>query len=155
MKNIFKKITVLTAVTTIVAGMFIMPVSADELEGLTFNPSYISESGIELYDFQPPSTTNVWNLATKGAYHIEGSGNTNATLYTSYLFTGVSTLSITISNTSSSETTVNVLKQGGWFAVSSFTVPAGGQVSRLVNVNSSNKYYLSFSCPCNVSGYIA
>lgn len=82
--------------------------AADTNIGVTANPTYLSDDGMQLYGTSEPK--NEWNLATKGKYEFKGSANYDD-LYSNYYFTGVSRAKIVVYNYRSSTLTVTVLKK--------------------------------------------
>lgn len=118
----------------------------------TTNPDYLDD-GISTYDNSIPSST--WNLSTKGIYYFSGNGTGQANIYTLYNFTGVSRLDMTVINTGDTSIKVRVRKNSLIdTTVTTFTVSAGDTVVKSVDVDKDNKYYLSFSSPCDFEGWI-
>lgn len=129
--------------------------AADTNIGVTANPTYLSDDGMQLYGTSEPK--NEWNLATKGKYEFKGSANYD-NLYSNYYFTGVSREKIVVYNYRSSTLTVTVLKKGIFNTTVQTNQVAGNTTSNpavfYVNLDSSKKYILNFDAPSNFSGYI-
>lgn len=127
MKKIIKKIVVVT-----LACMFLLNFSSQEASAAV----------------NEPSLSKVWNLAQKGKY--TGSGTAQySNLYSNYWFTGVSKMKYSINNLGSKTITVNVYRSDSNVSYYRGYVPAYSSLSLTMNTNSSKKYELRFSAPCN------
>ena len=129
----------------------------EENVGLTDKPEYIVENGaVSTYSTSLP--TKVWNLKTKGRYNFSGHTESN-TLYTNYLFTGVSKVVIYVKNNLSDENVKFQLKKdvsGINSTVSTNYVDKGkgSYTKTTVKVDAKCYYYIRFPATCNFSGYI-
>lgn len=129
-------------------------VYADEANiGVTNDPSYIFEEGVVPFSTYLP--TDTWDLSKNTKYNFSGKANTE-TLYTNYLFTGVSKVKIHVNNTSSSTLKVELKKDKSGLntVTSSKKIEGNNYIEWTVNVDSSSKYYIRFVAPCNFNGYI-
>lgn len=175
MKRLTKIVAKVLAISTVFASMSSIYVNADEfnndtivfdnsintsvdenivLDGLsTMPPINNTSDGIDTYNSWPPYST--WNLATQGYYYFSGTA-TSSTLYTNYNFTGVSDFSVTVNNKGSNSVTVKICRAYEDYGIVQYTfvVPAKGSKTLNYRVSSSQKYFLSFSAPCNITGGI-
>ena len=125
---------------------------------LTDSPEYLfSSDGISTRSNERP--TSIWNFENNSLYYFDGSA-TYTDLYTEKLFTGTTGMGLYVKNENNSAVTVKVYKNTATVltdtVVFSFSVPANTTVYKTTGtLSSSKKYYVKFSCPCNVSGYIA
>ena len=131
--------------------------SSDEyllLDGLSTTPPIgVANEDVTAYDNSIPS--NVWNLSSSGRYDFSGVATGKANLYTNYLFTGVNSLAISVTNKNTSTLTVTVYKNGIILTkVGSFIVNPNTSSVKSYNVKSNNNYYIAFSSPCNFSGFV-
>lgn len=95
-----------------------------------------------------------WNLSKK-SYSIDGSADLTV-LYTSYYFTGVESMKITIKNHYSNDLTVKVYKMGTIDLLrSSKTIEGGKTLTWTVNTKKTANYYLQFSAKCKVTGTVS
>ena len=105
-------------------------------------------------DGDKPSKT--WDLSSKGKYSFSGSSQA-ATLYTNYLFTGKTSVTIKINNNKNKDVTVKYRRKDLIFDNTIYTVtikPNESEEFTINNLDKSNKYYISFSGSCDVDGYI-
>lgn len=123
----------------------------------TTPPVVSEESDTEITPQYTNPPTNVVNLATNGTMDFQGS-STGSTLYLNNAFTGVSKIFIWCENFHSSSTlTVTLYKMNliGTTTIGSYRFEVGtGGGTFVSGLDSSAKYYLSFSAPSNFSGYV-
>ena len=106
--------------------------------------------------------TAIYNLSTSGQYNFSGEAYGTADLYTEYLFTGVSSIGVSVNNRGANHTiTVTLYRRhnvGGSFQYSTFvdSFPVSPGHSNCINksVSSSGYYYVAFSAPCIFDGYV-
>lgn len=157
MKKTVKKFIALCISFVLAVSAITVSVSAEEVyRGLSdVPPTYSCEGGINPQNNDYPE--EIWNLSTDGMYTAEGKANGYAPIYTLYRFTGVKSISISISNKSSSDLEVKLYRCGIIdTTVGSFTVAANGNGGKnFLNLNSSGQYYFKFSAPCDFTAYIA
>jgi len=131
-----------------------------DVEKLTETPKYL-ENAISPAGATAPNTTTVWNIAKKGQYDYAGSAASwSATdLYTNYYFTGCDSYSVKIQNSGSSD--VKVSFHGWVFTYRTLNVLSGTTYYAIFNsdtadrtVSTSTNWYMRFSAPCDVSGYV-
>lgn len=121
---------------------------------VTNSPVYLVDgSEINLYTTEFPDKT--WNLSTKGKYNFSG-WTGSGSLYSNYLFTGVSKVDIYVNNLSSSRITVELKKDvTGFNPISSIKTISGNNDQKWsVDIDSSSKYYLRFTGGGDFDGYI-
>ncbi len=108
---------------------------------------------IEPYSTELP--TSIWNISQKGRYNFGGQAD-KSTLYSNYLFTGVSKVRIRVNNNSGKTLTVELKKdKSGLNTVTSYKrIKANSYAVWTVDIDSSAKYYLRFAAESNFSGYI-
>lgn len=123
-----------------------------EMEGVSPVPPV---SSAEIVPFSTEKPSAVWNLATKGRYNFHGT-NIMDTLYSNYMFTGVTRVRIYINNTGNKDIVVRLLKSqtGIDFATTKNTVEAGESLTWTAKVESNQKYILRFERGTTFSGYI-
>lgn len=161
MRKPAKKLMSLVMSAVMAASISSISVSADELNGVTQSPHYLSTLVSDTATYGNYIPSNVWNLSSSGMYNFNGQANGQAALYTNYLFTGVNSLAISVKNNHNTELKVKVRRRysiGSMPAsstVTTFTVNKNSTVSKSVSVNANYKYYLEFSSPSNFNGYIA
>jgi|GEM_PF-4052098 len=100
--------------------------------------------------------TSTWDLSTKGKYTFSGEAYA-VDLYTNYYLTGKSSVTISITNKSTSKSMkAKLWEKGAWFiSESSVTVPANGTTTWTVSgLSKSESYYIQFYNPCYFNGYI-
>lgn len=102
--------------------------------------------------------TSTWNLSTKGSYTFAGEANIQD-LYSNYLFTGVTKVSIGCQNKRTDRVlTVKLVRDDPAFdtVVSSVSIPKGGYLAwPVTGLSSPSKYYLRFYAPCYFTGSIS
>jgi len=100
--------------------------------------------------------TSTWDLSSKGRYNFSGEAYA-VDLYTNYYLTGKSSVTISITNKSTSKSMkAKLFEKSAWFiSESTVTVPANGTTTWTVSgLDKSAKYYIQFYNPCYFSGYI-
>ena len=137
-----------------------------ECVGLTSDPDYLNE---ELYNSGnigetgeingQNRPTSVWDFSNSSLYYFDGSA-TYTDLYTNYLFTGTTNMGIYVTNESNSTLNFKVYKKTATiltdYAVASFSVSPNATAYKVASgLSSGSKYYIKFSCPCSVNGYVA
>ncbi len=122
--------------------------------GVSDLPIYLVD-GLEIQPYSANFPTNVWNLNTKGKYNFSG-WTGSGSLYSNYLFTGVSKVDIYVNNLSSSRITVELKKNTvGINPISSIKTISGKNDQKWsVDINSSSEYYLRFTGGGDFEGYI-
>jgi hypothetical protein len=114
-----------------------------------------SDTGITPQFTFPP--TNVVNLATNGTMNFQGSA-TGSTLFLNNAFTGVTKIFIWCENFHPSSTltmTLHKMNLIGTTTIGTYKLEVGtGGGTFVGGLDSSAKYYLSFSAPSNFSGYV-
>lgn len=112
----------------------------------------INTQQIQTYHVYKPDKS--WNLSKK-SYRVDGSADLTV-LYTSYYFTGVESMKITIKNHYSNDLTVNVYKMGSIDLLrSSKKIEGGKSLTWIVNTKKTANYYLQFSAECKVTGTVS
>ena len=124
--------------------------------GLSPNPPYAVTRGA-----YPPDIWEVWNVADKGTYEFSGFAEdySDTDLYTNYHFTGKTSYQVRIINTCSSDVTVTF---SGWYTnYRVVTVPADSVRNYTIStmycdeeITESTIWYMRFSAPCEVEGYV-
>lgn len=177
MSKIFTKVFSLVIAVAIISSGFSVNASASELktqklgtnesENLVFSenqgnvgvngvgPGQNDENLIVPYGTSKPTST--WNLATKGQYAFSGTINSSGSLYTNYLFTGVSSATISVTNSDHQYSTkFKVMKKGSLWdsSVGSYEVEKGKSATVSVTLDKSSQYYIQFQGPTSFRGYI-
>lgn len=112
----------------------------------------INTQQIQTYHVYKPDKS--WDLYKK-SYRVDGSADLTV-LYTSYYFTGVESMKITIKNHYSNDLTVNVYKMGSIDLLrSSKKIEGGKSLTWTVNTKKTANYYLQFSAECKVTGTVS
>lgn len=152
--------TILSTMILVTAFAFVTNATDESAKttvyAVTENSAYLN-SEPRRRDNSRPDTA--WNLSTKGQYNYSGSASITY-LFTLYYFTNASHVEIRCKNNSSSDPAYAELRKrsslGYLFdtTVSEQIVPVGQTYTWGVDVNSGSGYYLRFSVPCNVQGYI-
>lgn len=155
MKHISKSISLFLAIFMLLTCTT-TAFASEKNNGLTENPTYMDE-GISTYGTEKP--TKIWNLSQNGknTYYFSGWSNMS-TLYSEYLFTGAKSVTIQVTNSSTNNLTVKLLKkQTGidWSSSTRSGIKPGDTLRWTVDsLSASSQYYLQFSSGCKVSGYI-
>ncbi|MEG1312456.1 MAG: hypothetical protein RR942_08705 [Romboutsia sp.] len=131
-----------------------------ELKGVNIIEEYstpiikeLNPEDLTLFGLDPPSSTSVQNL-NSGQLSFSGSAEIS-TLYTNKCFTGKSTISYNIKSTSSKKLTAKIYTSNGLFASKTLTVnPSSSASGKITGLDSTKKYYISFSASSNFSGYV-
>lgn len=156
MKRIFSTILItLLAVLSLISPVFASTDGCENLIGVsTIKPGDnldIIGAGASIQGTSKPS--NVWNLSDNDYYSLSG-GSYYHDLYTNYLFTGASQITMNITNTNSTQLKVELYKKG-LIDIKVRTVyftADGDSYFIFPNLNSSSQYYFKFYCPCYFSG---
>ncbi|MEK5147960.1 hypothetical protein MKX53_13155 [Psychrobacillus sp. FSL K6-4615] len=179
MSKIFTKISSLALAAAVVGSGLSVNVNAAELEkkvpdSIELKNAVVSETQenvgvnevgagvgdpnvIVPYDVSKPTST--WNLSTDGRYPISGKSSM-ATLYSNYLFTGVSSFTINIRNYHNTSLKVKLKRKDAILdnTLETYIVKPFSSWQDDLNVswsvNSSSKYYLEFEGPSEFSGSI-
>ena len=157
-KNKYEKtIKVLCLIFTFVCMLSTTSVAFASTEnvGLTDSPSYLSDGGISTYDGKKP--TDVWIFFTKGSYSFNGDTCGN-TLYTLYKFIYTRSMTIEVTNNSSSDLRVTVMVCMSFFddKVDWRVLGPGDKLKFTVpNLDYTKEYYVRFEGGGKVYGTIS
>lgn len=108
-----------------------------------------------------PDIFTVWNIEQKGQYDFEGfaEGYSDTALYTNYHFKGKTSYMVQINNTCGYD--VEVLFRGWFTDYRTVTVPAYSTRNYQINTRTCDEeitadtiWYIRFSAPCEVNGYV-
>lgn len=106
-----------------------------------------------------PEPDEVWDLSTMGAYTLDGWGNGNGEIYSSYRFTSSSgTIAYSLANNyPGRDVTIYIYKNGKtkFHRSTLCTIPSDGVKSGLINVDDDDYIVFSFYAPAAVTGTIA
>lgn len=155
MKKTLKKFSCLLT-SVLLSVCMLLPFNAMAAENDLVGVSPVSPvSSTEISPYSTVKPSKVWNLETKGTYKFHGT-NIMDTLYSNYMFTGVTRVRIHIENTGSKSIMVRLLKSqtGIDFAVTKNTVEAGESLTWTAKVEKNRKYILRFEHGSSFSGYI-
>ena len=144
-------------------GLCIKSVSAAEIQEnqlyLTRNGQFNLSNmkpGYELMGLKKP--TEVWNLAKKGTYKLEGYADNNA-LYSEYLFTGVTSIKVTLTETGKYYPVTAELYRKDWIfdnKIGDLTAAKDSTKSRtFTGLDKSKNYYLRIPAPCQFKGTVS
>ncbi|TGN30378.1 hypothetical protein [Lysinibacillus sp. S2017] len=180
MSKIFTKLSSLALATAVVGSGFSVNASAAELESQVIDSNefnnavfYETQENVGVSEVVPgvgnpnvivpygvSKPTSIWNLSSQGTYSFGGSSG-GADLYTDYLLTGKSSVTIKVRNNDHQYSLKFVLKRkdlifdttvGGPWQVS---VGPGTDGSVTVSgLDKSANYYIQFTGPNNFNGSI-
>lgn len=109
---------------------------------------------VELNPIQASATVNKpsenWNLNPSKDGRYSGRGNAKGTnLYSNYNFTSVTKMRFEVVNKGEKDITVNIYRTDAYVSYYRITVEANSTAIWNMSTNSSKKYYVRFSAPCN------
>lgn len=133
----------------------------------TFNDNNIgvsfikpNTSGGEISTFGTSKPTNKWNLNSSGRYDFSG-GAAYDTLYTNYLFTGVSSVRVKLTATKNNSLRAELWQRNTGFLQSDSKVYTFSELqvgntaeTTLFGLSSSANYYIKFLAPSYFTGWI-
>lgn len=177
--RISTKLISLALATVVIGGGFNISASASESEApiknidISENQEIIEisnqenvgvnevEPGIgdpnQIVPYGTSKPTSTWNLSTKGRYTFSGYLTSVRSLYTNYLLTGKSSVSIYVRNNGTTSMKFKVMRKDLVFdnqVGSTYQVSAGKSGTVTVTLDSSKNYYIEFLGPCDFNGYI-
>lgn len=155
-----KKIISFVLTTAILLAISANAVAADasevNIDLLVDHPPYVETRG-----GTPPTIFDVWNIAEKGRYNFSGYAEDYSTtaLYTKYHFTGETQYLVKVNN--NSDNSVEITFRGWYTNYREEVIPANSSLSYIISsefceadINEDTIWYIRFSRPCDVSGYV-
>lgn len=128
--------------------------SQDAWSNVGANPPSDPQEVMVIVPFGLEAPTNFVNL-NDGSLTFAGEAD-YSTLYTNKGFTGKSTVTYSITNYLDRDLTVKVRKTDNWFTVETLKVNKNStSTGTITGLDSSGKYYLSFSAPSDFSGSVS